>query len=1195
MDQKTESSPYENLLEKIFFAMGKEGKDKAIAKFGKGAENLYHTWEAYHFIDFVEEMFEVNHEVQFNDFLYLLRELNIKSYRDEFRKLPAAKGFTEIRAKKLFKGIEEIRRVRNPRFSERYLLLEFLLFCQKPYLTKDGSEKLRVMSIFYGEKSTSSTPIKQNDPVLIKKAQERLDEEIENLKEFCANSQSATQENWEQTKHTSQVVTARENSNVPFDPIESVHDSRHEIILVRGKDKQFNPYNLNELPLIGRKTEIDLLDEFIQVDGKFKIWAIAGPSGAGKTRLAIEWASKLENWTKWVLHKDDRTELDYWNSWSPDNPTLIIIDYMYGFEKLIRILMRNRSKKNIPNIRLLVIDHVFSEDLLRDQRWGLADDSRGYDQNEKFFFKKEPLDLTRKRNRGLKTETPDSKQTPDPDQEKIIKEIIAHLAKINAENDQVKEAHDYLWNMQGAYYPLFAALVGDAIKSGKYFKEWNRRQLIDYHLSGSDRLPWEYRDANTDELSIPGRWASYFIAVATARREMSYRDLINAAANCISFSKDRPPEVYDEVKEICQRVVTDSNTKILKPFEPDILGESFFLKFLQFIENSPEYRKEFLQIFIAGDTEKHAKDAIEFIAFIQRLTRNLLNDNQKDVEALWDVLFEFLNPSEFKSSEFLRWAMNVALIEIISAIKDKFPEEVNKLLNKIESGVLKSITNDEFLDEALIYSMGHFELESKYSAIIPKLEEMEELFDRFVTKKAENERETPLIVASFYGFNKIIDALLKDQRISIQTTFGNNHNALMAASMMGHNDTISLLLDKGAEIDAADNYGSTALIRSSKEGYIEIVSFLLEKKAKIDIADIYNYTSLIWASSNGHTETVKLLLDKGAEINAVEKEGQTALIMAINKGHIDTVQILLDREANTETQDKSGATALIRASVLGNIKIISLLLDRVKNESLGNNGEAALKSASAYGHIEVVKLLLDHGVEINAGVNTDYTALIWASLEGKIDVVKLLLENGADVNAIGKKGITALIWACSKGHLETAGLLIEKKANIHALDKVSRTALIWACSKGHHEIVRLLFENGADVDVFDEEGRTAFMHASGNGHLETMKLLISIHAKIHNADINGSTALMYASGNNQVEAARLLLDMNAEINAIDLEEWSALFWACNKNSIEVVKLLLERKARIDLVDYEGQTPLSIAQAKGNKEIVRLLVKHDVQN
>ena len=132
-------------------------------------------------------------------------------------------------------------------------------------------------------------------------------------------------------------------------------------------------------------------------------------------------------------------------------------------------------------------------------------------------------------------------------------------------------------------------------------------------------------------------------------------------------------------------------------------------------------------------------------------------------------------------------------------------------------------------------------------------------------------------------------------------------------------ETVKLLLDRGADIHACEDY---ALRRASDKGHTETVKLLLDRGADIHACEDY---ALRWASDNGHIETVKLLLDNGADVHAYDDE---ALCWASENGHTETVKLLLEHGADVHVHD-----------------------------------DCALRWASENGHTETVKLLLEHGTD----------------------------------------------------------------------------------------------------------------------------------------------------------------------------------------------------------------------------------------
>jgi ankyrin repeat protein len=74
-----------------------------------------------------------------------------------------------------------------------------------------------------------------------------------------------------------------------------------------------------------------------------------------------------------------------------------------------------------------------------------------------------------------------------------------------------------------------------------------------------------------------------------------------------------------------------------------------------------------------------------------------------------------------------------------------------------------------------------------------------------------------------------------------------------------------LLLDKKADVNAADNSGQTTLMLASTNGRLEVVQMLLAKKAVVNAKDKNGRTALMLASQGGHEEVKKLLVKAGAE------------------------------------------------------------------------------------------------------------------------------------------------------------------------------------------------------------------------------------------------------------------------------------------------------------------------------------------
>ena len=76
---------------------------------------------------------------------------------------------------------------------------------------------------------------------------------------------------------------------------------------------------------------------------------------------------------------------------------------------------------------------------------------------------------------------------------------------------------------------------------------------------------------------------------------------------------------------------------------------------------------------------------------------------------------------------------------------------------------------------------------------------------------------------------------------------------------------VTMLLERGADVNAKIYEGYTALQMASRNRHTEIVAMLLEKGSDVNAQDKDGYTALIWASVRGRTEIVAILKEWGAK------------------------------------------------------------------------------------------------------------------------------------------------------------------------------------------------------------------------------------------------------------------------------------------------------------------------------------------
>lgn len=285
--------------------------------------------------------------------------------------------------------------------------------------------------------------------------------------------------------------------------------------------------------------------------------------------------------------------------------------------------------------------------------------------------------------------------------------------------------------------------------------------------------------------------------------------------------------------------------------------------------------------------------------------------------------------------------------------------------------------------------------------------------------------------------------------------------------LQGRNGGHSLISEKTLQMKAIHS--------AAFRGNEEIVTMLLDKGADIDIRDSEGRTPLLTAIINQRSAVVKLLLDHGANTEVEDHSRERALdYTACRREAIELVRLLLEGGADIEAKDPFGRRALHGAASFGGSEMTQFLLERGATINAEDcDGRIALHDgANRPFNRRTVQILLEKGADIEAKDNMRQTALHYAAKTLNNDeTVKLLLENGADIEARDRKGWSALHLASTENRLSSVQLLLEKGADIHAEDIDGKTALDLAVYHVSVEVIPSLLEGSAIPRRFYDEIR----------------------------------------------------------------------------------------------------------------------------
>lgn len=155
---------------------------------------------------------------------------------------------------------------------------------------------------------------------------------------------------------------------------------------------------------------------------------------------------------------------------------------------------------------------------------------------------------------------------------------------------------------------------------------------------------------------------------------------------------------------------------------------------------------------------------------------------------------------------------------------------------------------------------------------------------------------------------------------------------ILHRTKQANNPLLKLLIERGADVNAADNDGNSALSNAVRDGYIEVVHFLLEHGAKVHSSGRKSDIPLEYAIDRDRVELTRLLLDHGADPNACFGDyNRSALTIAAMGKHFDIAKLLLDRGARADEEGsvKDGdRSALTYAAIQGDAEMARLLILR---------------------------------------------------------------------------------------------------------------------------------------------------------------------------------------------------------------------------------------------------------------------------
>jgi ankyrin repeat protein len=441
-----------------------------------------------------------------------------------------------------------------------------------------------------------------------------------------------------------------------------------------------------------------------------------------------------------------------------------------------------------------------------------------------------------------------------------------------------------------------------------------------------------------------------------------------------------------------------------------------------------------------------------------------------------------------------------------------------------------------------------------------------------------------------------------DSDVDVEAVYlcGEGYAALHYACMFDQLETVRLLLDRGADVNAATDArvdyhpkdsrrdpkvgAFTPLMEAVSRGLVRVVELLLSRMTpeQVNAASAAGETALHIAGRASRlpamAEIVRQLLDAGADVHARDALSRTPLMHVCSVMHerstIPIVSLLLEHKADICTVDKHQATLLVAAARAawdrqdkdprGSIELISFLLrdphatpEWVNARDFSAYG--ALNIAVVDGLVDCVRPLL----EAKAALLPFYANHIQDLEKWRLPIytngtMEVLVDAGTDVSVIADINQSALYSAVVKSDTALVRLLLRANPppDLNWRDINDKTLLFNALSRQSYPTLMMLLAAGADPTIPDKSGNIPLFEAR---EADTIAALLDAAPRsINHVDGKGRNALMQAYMDSQQAPRHFLGHLNAlDTTATDKYGDTVLHIAMWAWRTEVVPKLLE--------------------------------------
>lgn len=340
---------------------------------------------------------------------------------------------------------------------------------------------------------------------------------------------------------------------------------------------------------------------------------------------------------------------------------------------------------------------------------------------------------------------------------------------------------------------------------------------------------------------------------------------------------------------------------------------------------------------------------------------------------------------------------------------------------------------------------------------------------------------TPIMVATQLNNLELVKILCK-AGADLNLASYDGVTPLMYANSMKYAEIARILFRNGAHVDYFSIENNLYFLPSPDEllvinadsGNYESVSYLIEHGANPNYSNEEGVNALMYASDNGYYRIAKLLIEKGADVNSKPIDGNTALFASVRSNSDSIAELLIQNNAKINIQNKNGLYPLHYAAGLGYPVMTDLLLYYEAEPNVtDSDGNTPLMTSAYAGAYSVTETLINSGADLNISDIYGNTPLMVATQFNDTALIRILYTAGADLDKVNSRKANALSVAIKNNSIDAFKMLVNFGAKAKN-STLTKSLYQQSVESSDYEISTFLRDKGLSTKLKPNIGRINF-------------------------------------------------------------------------------------------------------------------------